>query len=441
LKRSITKRLVEWKNRDGRLPLLMLGARQTGKTYILEGFGREEFPRYHRFDFAEDPRLEGLFEGSLSPERILADLAVYSDAQIDPRRDLIVFDEVQQCARALTSLKYFAEKMPRSFVAASGSLLGLGLGDNLFPVGKVERLYLHPMSFAEFLDGTGQARLARAVDGISLGEPPPEPIHDKIWEQLKRYFVTGGLPGAINGYREAMPDLRAAFSRVREIQKALIADYRFDISKHSGALKAVRIDAVLENVPSQLARENKGSKKFVFKDVLPSASRYSTLEGPIEWLVQAGLIHRVPICSDPGIPLRAVANEKRFKLYLMDVGLLGAMVGLAPRAIAAYDYGSYKGYFAENFVLQEMIVAGESNIASWARNTSEVEFLWERDGEITPVEVKAGISAKAKSLGVYYARYNPRMSVLLSGRPATVDAGGGRLNLPLYLASRLGDFV
>ena len=435
--RAAKRDLIAWKSRPSRLPLLLLGARQTGKTYLLEEFGREKFPVCHRFDFAEDPLLAALFESNLKPDRIVRDLSIYRDTDIDPYRDLIVFDEVQQCPQAITSLKYFAEKMSGAFIVASGSLLGIGLGDALFPVGKTERLHLYPMSFIEFLNGTGQGRLATTIEEASPSNPLSKPVHEKIWAHLKTYFIVGGLPGIINVYKEHLSDLRRAFVMTREAQARLISDYLFDISKHSGKTKAVRIEAVFKNVPISLAREIKGTKKFVFKDVLQSASRYSALEGPIEWLVQAGLVHKVAICKDAVSPLCTTANEKRFKLYLFDIGLLGAMVGLAPSVIHSYDYGSYKGYFAENYVLQELVAAHGVTLYSWNKNTSEIEFLWQREGEILPIEVKAGINTKAKSLGVYSARYNPPRTVLFSGRPMGSGLQDTKLSLPMYMASQL----
>ena len=439
--RAAKEDLLSWKQRSSRLPLLLQGARQTGKTYLLEAFGQDAFPAYHRFDFAEEPRLSTVFEQNLTPERIIRDLSILRGVDIDLVRDLIIFDEVQECPRAVTSLKYFAEKSLGSFVVASGSLLGTGLGDSLFPVGKIERLQLCPMTFHEFLLGVGQERLADAIGSASLREPFSEVVHDKIWEWLKTYFIVGGLPGVVNVFREHRSDLRQAYKKTREAQARLAADYLSDISKHSGKTKAVRVEAVFKNVPIGLARETKGNRKFVFKDVLPNASRYSTLEGPIEWLVKAGLVHKVLICADVERPLAACANERRFKLYLFDVGLLGAMAGLSPAVIHSYDYGSYKGYFAENFVLQELFQSLGCRLYSWNRNVSEIEFLLETEDGVVPIEVKAGINKKAKSLGVFMERYKPGQSVLFSGRPLMAIEGRGKLQLPLYAASQLGRFL
>jgi predicted AAA+ superfamily ATPase len=436
-----TSELVAWKNRPDRLPLLLLGARQTGKTYLLEAFGRDEFPVCHRFDFAAEPGIAALFEGALRPDRIVRDLSILRDADIDPRRDLLILDEIQECPRALTALKYFAEQLPGAFVAASGSLLGAGLGEELFPVGKVERLELRPMTFTEFLRGTGDDRLAGVIEEARLEESISRPVHDELWRRLKTFFIVGGLPGIVNVFRRDTANPRLAFEQVRRAQASLLADYADDISKHSGKIKAVKIGAVWKSIPVSLAREVRGNRKFVFKDVLPTASRYATLEGPIEWLLKAGLAHKVPICREVSVPLAGSADQRRFKLYLFDVGLLGAMVGLAPASIHGYDYDGYKGYFAENFVLEELVAAREGPLHSWSRNTSEVEFLVERDGRVFPVEVKAGINTKAKSLRVYFERYAPPRSVLFSGRPMGLEASRTRLRLPLYLASQLDRFL
>ena len=435
MKRNITGKLIEWKNLPERKPLLLQGARQVGKTYCLEEFGRQEFALCLSFDFMEKPAFAKLFEKDLDPERIIRDLGLYIDHDIDLEKTLIIFDEIQQCPNALTSLKYFAQKMPHAYIAASGSLLGIGLSDSSFPVGKVERCKLYPMNFGEFLLAVGQERLEELLNNSTPEAPINELLHNKIWEYFKYYMITGGLPEAVNTFCEKINTLKVAFESVRKVQSRLIDDYMDDIAKHSGKLKAVRIQAVFKNIPLQLARENKSSNKFVFKDVLPNGSRYSVLEGPIEWLVKAGLAHKVPICNKAELPLRAYCNERIFKLYFFDVGILGAMLDLAPKEIYAYEYGSYKGYFAENLVLMELICRWNRQVYSWSSNTSEIEFLMDYSGSLTPIEVKAGINRKAKSLKVFSERYNPENSLLLTGRPMQTELNR-TVHLPLYMAAK-----
>ena len=383
----------------------------------------------------EKPALTKIFEKDLDPDRVIRDLGLYIDHDINVNESLIIFDEIQQCPNALTSLKYFAQKMPHAYIAASGSLLGVGLSDASFPVGKVDRCKLYPMNFDEFLLAVGQERLATLINEATPGNPVNEPLHQKIWEYFKYYMITGGLPEAVKIFCEKIETLKDAFESVREVQKQLIYDYMDDIAKHSGKLNAVRIQAVFNNVPLQLARENKSSNKFVFKDVLPNGSRYSVLEGPIEWLVKAGLVYKIPICNKAEFPLQAYCNERIFKLYLFDAGILGAMLDLEPKEIFSYDYGSYKGYFAENLVLKELMCRWNKQVYSWSSNTSEIEFLMDYNGAITPVEVKAGINTKAKSLRVFRECDEKSIALLLSGRPMLPEVNR-TIQLPLYMTSK-----
>lgn len=435
MQRKIYKRLISWKNSLTRKPLLLHGARQVGKTYCLNELGSNEFLQYHVFDFMENPGLNQIFEQNLQPERILRDLSIINDLDINPSKDLIVFDEIQQCPKALTFLKYFSQKLPDAYIAATGSLLGLGLSEDSFPVGKVDRYKLYPMDFDEFLEAMGQTRLAETLNSITSQHPIVEPIHQKVWTLFKYFMITGGMPEVVKNFVKNIDTPSKAFSITRKLQADLLKDYIDDIAKHSGKLKSVKIEAVFKNIPVQLAKETKGMKKFVFKNVLPNSSRYSSLEAPIEWLIKAGLIIKVPICNKAQLPLQAFSDEKRFKLYIFDVGILGCMLNLSPKAVFSYDYGSYKGYFAENIVLTELISHWNKPVYSWSQNTSEIEFLLDYEDEIIPIEVKAGINTKAKSLKVYKERYSPKTSVLLSGRPM-LPSTNNTMQLPLYIASK-----
>ena len=435
MRRDILKDLVAWKECETRKPILLQGARQVGKTYILEQFGGEKFDRVHRFDFSEEPALKTVFELDLSPNRIIRDLGLYRGLDISVEHDLLIFDEIQQCPKALASLKYFAEQMPTAYICGSGSLLGVGLSDELFPVGKITHLYLYPLSFSEFLCGMGQNRLEEAWLTMSVKNPVSEIVHRKLWEYFKYYLITGGMPEVVIEFLKRFDRMNEAFDYVRLLQRGLIKDYLGDITKHAGKLKSVRVEAVFRNIPIQLAKETMNARKFVFRGVLSTASRYATLEGPIEWLVKAGLVHKVMICSRADLPFKAYADEKRFKLYLFDVGILGAMLELSPKTIFGYEYGLYKGYFAENVVLTELISRWQRPFYCWQRNTAEIEFLMDIDGEVIPVEVKAGINTKAKSLKVFRERYHPQQSLLLTAAEIR-NMGEGRVHLPLYLAAR-----
>jgi predicted AAA+ superfamily ATPase len=439
MKRKVIEKLIEWKESDKRKPLLLKGARQTGKTYSLEKFGKDFFPACYCFDFMKNPEYSSIFERNLSPRRIIQELSVIIDSDINLKEDLIIFDEIQESPKALTSLKYFAQEYPNAYICASGSLLGIFLHDtSSFPVGKVDRCNLYPMDFDEFLLAMNQERLLNLIKTASFENPISSLLHDKIWEYYKYFMITGGLPEVVKTFRDNFKTINQAFKKVRALQHELSESYIDDISKHSGKIKAVKIQAVLKSIPVQLARENKGVDKFVFKNVLANASRYSTLEAPIEWLIKAGLVIKVPISSKAEFPLQGYSDKKRFKLYLFDVGILGSMLNLSPKTIFNYDYGSYKGYFAENIILTEMTARLEQSIYSWSRNTSEIEFLLEVDEDIIPIEVKAGINTKAKSLKVFKNLYDPKHCFVFSGNPMNIS---NNEYLPLYMAGELERFL
>jgi len=360
------------------------------------------------------------------------------DSDINIKEDLIVFDEIQESPKALTALKYFSQDYPEAYICASGSLLGVGLNDASFPVGKVYRCNLYPMNFYEFLLAMNQERLLSLIKSSSCKEVISPMIHEKIWEYYKYFMITGGLPEVVKTFRDNFNTINKAFERVRTLQHHLVECYLDDISKHSGKIKAVKIKAVFNSIPAQLAKENKGVDKFIFKEVLPNASRYSTLEAPIEWLIKTGLIIKVPICERAKFPLQAYSNKKRFKLYLFDVGILGSMLNLSPKNIFKYEYGSYKGYFAENIVLSELTSHFQQTFYSWHHNTAEIEFLWEQGEDIIPIEVKAGINTKAKSLRVFKEYYSPSHFFVLSGN--SMNASNNNY-LPLYMASELSRLI
>jgi len=426
--------LIAWKQTPERKPLLVQGTRQVGKTWILKEFGRLEFPNCVLLDFAENPELKGLFTSNLKPQRILTDLNVYLNQDISLENTLLIFDEIQLCPEALTSLKYFYEAFPRAWICASGSLLGLGLSEQNFPVGKVQREWLRPMSFFEFLDALDETALRKSLlaSAASIMEISSA-IHAKAFGLFKEYLITGGMPEVVSRYVMLRETRVAAFEAVRRLQSDLVDSYLDDIAKHAGSLKAIRIASVLKNIPQQLARESTGIRKFLFKDVIAGRSTYDELEGPIEWLIRAGLVHRVPICRTVKLPLSAYAEKSVFMLYLFDTGLLGAMLHLDPAAIHHYDFGQFKGYLAENVVLNELLCAGHGPVFTWRGTTAEIEFLLSSGEQVIPVEVKAGVNTKAKSMKTYREKYTPKNAILLSGQ-GSCQKDNGLLHAPLYLA-------
>ncbi len=435
MKRNVTTSLETWKSSPNRKPLILRGARQVGKTHTLKEFGKTDFPRCHYVNYEEDERPGRIFERDLKPDRIIEELQFHLDQAINRREDLIIFDEIQRCPRALTSLKYFSEEMPELALCAAGSLLGVGLNMESFPVGKVQFLDLYPMSFCEFLAGIGKERLAGLIREHDLSHQLPDTAHEQMWELWKRYLVVGGLPEVVNRYRERQENLYEAVQLVRKTQRDLIDAYVSDIAKHSGKANALHIERLWRNIPEQLARAgNRSTAKFKLRDAVSGIRGYERLSSPLDWLEGADLIIRIPIVDTVGIPLSSVGKENRFKLYFFDVGLLGAISGIAPSLFLDYGFGTYQGYIAENFVAQELR-ANDSSLYCWQGRTAEVEFLFEKEGEIIPVEVKSGRMTQSKSLNVYADRYHPKLAFVLSAN--NIARRNTRHYLPLYMAGRL----
>jgi predicted AAA+ superfamily ATPase len=440
MKRKIYSRLKNWKNSKTRKPLILQGARQVGKTYALNDFGKHNFSQCHFFDFFLNEELHLIFEKNLSPQRIIQDLEIFSNQKINLKTDLIIFDEIQLCPRALASLKYFAELDSNLYLCAAGSLLGLGLAPELFPVGKVEFLTLRPLSFLEFVEACGETMLSEGLQKKYKGDDFSHILHNKLSELLKIYFITGGLPEVITEFLKNKESLLEAFVVVRKIQNNILKSYYNDFAKHSGKMKAIHIESTFKSIPRQLARENKEVKKFVFKDVGNRLERYVDLEGPIQWLEKAGLVHKISICNRAQIPLASYTDERRFKLYLFDIGILGLMNNLSPHSIFQEKMSDYKGYFVENFVLQEMLAESEDVFHCWNEGKSEIEFLFESDKlGIIPIEVKAGKNTRSKSLSVYRDKYNPVISFLFSSLP--MEEKNKLKMLPLYFAGNFKAYL
>ena len=436
MKRTVTDSLIRWKTSVNRKPLILRGARQVGKTYILKEFGGAAFPRYHYVNFEKDEKLGRIFERDLKPDRILDELQFYLDRPIHRRLDLATLDEIQRSSKAITSLKYFSEEMPEMALCAAGSLLGVALQPDSFPVGKIQFLDMYPLSFDEFLEGVGKERLAEVIRKHDLTQPFPATAHEQLWELWKRYLVVGGLPDAVNHYRERQENLYEAAQAIRKAQRDLLEAYLADMAKHSGKSNALHIEKLWRNVPAQLARAQNGSAgKFKLREGIPGIRGYERLSAPLDWLECANLLIRTPIIDAAGGPLSGDVKENRFKLYFFDVGLLGATSGIAPATFLNYDFGSYQGYVAENFVAQELRAAGDKTLFCWQGRTAEVEFLLEREGEVVPVEVKSGWVTQSKSLKVYMERYRPPRAYILSAN--NISRRNIVRHLPLYAAGRL----
>jgi len=437
MRRSVEAALEQWRVRPQRKPLVVLGARQVGKTYALEQFGKRSFSARHIINFEQDPMFGDVFKGSLEPSRILQELALVQGRPIDASVDFLFFDEIQECSRALTSLKYFAEQMPSLAVCAAGSLLGVHLGDVSYPVGKVEELKMVPMTFEEFLLAGPDPALAAHFESLSATNLPSEAVHGLLWKEFTLYLAVGGMPEVVGAFQSLRADLWSAYEEVRKIQERLTTNHLADMAKHCGKQNAMHLERLWQNIPAQLSRDQTGSaQKFAFKEAIPGLRGYDRMAGVIDWLQAAGLILRHPIVNNGHLPFAAHSKENFFKLFVFDTGLLGALSRLPMTNILRQDYGSYKGYYAENFVAQEFHALGWQT-ACWREGQAEVEFLCEHECRAIPVEVKSGQVTQSKSLASFQAKYQPPFSFLLSGKVPRGQAGGAKRHLPLYMASKL----
>ena len=443
MKRKIIDELFLWKDSKNRSPLLLLGARQVGKTWILREFGKVAFSNVYYFDFSErNNTISGIFKRSIEPRQIIEDLEILLEKRINTKEDFVIFDEIQDLPLAVKSLKYFKEKMPELHLACAGSLLGVGLIDESFPVGKVDYLDMYPLSFGEFLmEAAGDFIYDEYENAVKLNECS-EVLHEKLMAYLRDYWITGGLPGVINGYIEFRASRHESYKVARKIQNNLIKDYLNDFSKHAGKMNSNHIKLVFENIPTQLAANVDSSvNRYIFKDIIPGKKGFAAVEGPISWLEHAGLIYKVPICNRSAIPLKAYTKSNIFKLHLFDIGLLGAMLELSPKTILENSYGSTKGYFAESFTLSELKKSMKPRICGWKERNSEIEFLTTFDDNIVPIEVKSGSRTKAKSLAQYLIKYNPKLAFKLMDMVPNSKSGGPVHIVPLYFAGRLSQLV
>ncbi len=437
MKRLLLEKLIEWKNKNERKPILLDGARQTGKSFLLEKLFGEHFEQVIRLDFLEKPTLANLFDGSLNPQDILDNIELELNVSIDRNKALIIFDEIGECQAAINSLKFFSEQCADMYICASGSNIGL-LGS--FPVGKVDLLELYPLTFEEFLWASEKVPLIKAFEQNKLTAV----VHDKLFSLLLDYYYVGGMPEAVQTWFESEGDtgILERTQLVSKIHSALIAGYERDFGKYSDKISAQHIQAIFNNIPIQLSKNIDDSvKRFKFKDVIQKKTRYQELSGPINWLDKCKLLSKCqPIDCQPSSPLPALAKENIFKLFLFDIGLLGNMLGLSYKEHREQGF-NYKGYIAENFVQNELIAKHGSPTYSWEYARSEIEFLFKHDsGRVFPIEVKSGKRTRAKSLGVYVQRYQPEKTIKLIGSQGSIE-NPDALVLPLYYVSKLECFL
>ena len=406
--RTVIEELIKWKKSSDRKPLIVKGVRQCGKTFILREFGRENYPNVAYFNFEEDRKLASLFETDLNPHRIIKDLCIQYDAEID-NDTLIIFDEIQFCGLALTSMKYFCEKAPEYHIICAGSLLGLMLSEtSSFPVGKVSFLTMYPMTFKEFMIANGKEDLCEHIETGSADEIIPEIFLNTLNRLYREYCFVGGMPAVVGSWVSSHDQ-----DAVRTKQSEIITSYQSDFSKHAPAYDIPKLNLIWSSIPEQLSKEN---RRFIFGHAV-SGGRARSLEDALQWLIDAGMVIRVRMISRPSVPLSAYAEHNIFKLYYSDVGLLGAMSGLEASSIFSEDamYREFKGSMTENYVLTEL-VASTGNIPFYWRsgNRAEVDFVIRIRGMNVPIEVKSGRASRVQSMERYMNEYGPEKAFVIS---------------------------
>ncbi len=434
MKRDISNELLVWKEQSKRKPLVLKGVRQCGKTYILKAFGKENYSHVAYFNFEETKSLSSIFEQDYDVKRILFELGLFLGQTITPGSTLIIFDEIQECPRAITALKYFCENAPEYHVACAGSLLGLAIHENQsFPVGKVDIRTLYPMSFYEFLSATGNEALADYLTGFQQGSSVSELIGGKLRTALKQYYVVGGMPEAVSVWCET-----GDLEKVEAVQQDILASYELDFAKHAPPSEFPKLSAIWASVPQQLAKPN---SKFIFSHV-KKGWRSKDLEDALQWLIRAGLVYQVCKVEKPFMPLSSYADATSFKLYLCDVGLLRRLARLPAQVVLESSgiYTEFKGVMTENYVLGELVKHVDATPYYWVSgNSAEVDFIVQCGAHIVPIEVKAESNVKARSLAEYRKKYAPPVSVKTS---MLDEVSGHEVRLiPLYLIGSMGMMI
>ncbi|MCB9283829.1 MAG: ATP-binding protein [Lewinellaceae bacterium] len=427
-KRNLTSRLIAWKDSPDRKPLVLKGARQVGKTYLLKDLGKNFFEDTAYFNFEEQPDLKQFFEHTKDVGRILQNLSLVHGSSIKPGKTLVILDEIQECNQALNTLKYFCENAPEYHVASAGSLLGITLGkESSFPVGKVDFMDVHPLRFMEFLAGVDPS-LAAFLENTDTFEPLPDLFFNHLVEKFKMYFISGGMPEPARILADTND-----IARTEKSLKDILDAYALDFSKHAESKDIAKINYVWNSIPAQLGREN---KKFLYQTVKTGA-RAREYEDALLWLIHAGLATKVNRCTTPRIPLSAYDDLSAFKLYLLDVGLLRQLAQLEPAVFISGNrlFVEFKGALTENYILQSLLSQFAVTPRYWtSEGKAEVDFLIQYQNDILPIEVKSEENIRSRSLSFYQEKFQPPLRIRYSLKNLSLD--GGLLNIPLFMADR-----
>lgn len=430
MKRYAFEQLKSWKENPNRKPLVIRGARQVGKTWLMREFAKECYAKVAYISFVDTPDAKNIFEGNYNLDNILLGLNVLTNVQITPNDTLIIIDEIQECERALNALKFFKENAPDYHIIAAGSLLGVAVRQKQFsfPVGQVDFLNLYPLSFCEFLDAIGENKLSELI--LDKNWAVLQNFQDKCINLLKQYMFVGGMPEAVKSFAT-----NKDMAEVRRLQNAIISGYKEDFSKYTESYNVPKINAVWNSLPTQLAKEN---KKFTYKDVQKGA-RAREYEAAVEWLTLTGLVYKIHKITKPDLPISGYEEASAFKLYMIDTGLLCAKAMLDAKTIIEGNkiFEEFKGALTEQYVLQELKIKDNLPITYWGTDngTAEIDFVIQDKDMVIPIEVKATVNLKAKSLASYRQKYEPIKAVRTS--LAGFEENNGLFNIPLYMIESL----
>lgn len=437
MERLIFNKLIEWKNSPYRKPLILKGVRQVGKTWVLKEFGKRYYENVAYFNFDENEEYRQFFETTKDVNRILQNLMIVGNQKIEPEKTLIVFDEVQDCPKVINSLKYFCENAPQYHIACAGSLLGIALSKAAsFPVGKVNFMQIDPMTFTEFLLANGDENLVNYLDSVSTIEPLPDAFFNPLYEKLKMYYVTGGMPESVKMWTEAR-DIGA----MQEALRGIIDAYERDFAKHPDLREFPKISMIWKSIPSQLSREN---KKFIYK-VVKEGARAREYEDALQWLVDARLVHKVFRSSAPNLPISAYDDLSAFKIYMVDVGLLRRLAQLSPSAFGEGNrlFVEFKGALTENYVLQTLVTQFEVSPRYWSQNNPpyEVDFIIQRENDIFPVEVKSEANTSSKSMKKFRELFPDKVKLRIRFSLDNLKLDDDVLNIPLFMADQTDKLI